>query len=46
MEIYNENVHDLLGEDIKVNLHLKENAVKGLVIDGLTSTLVKTVEEL
>jgi hypothetical protein len=32
IEIYNENVHDLLGEDVKTNLHIKENANKGLVI--------------
>ena len=44
MEIYNENVHDLLGEDVKANLLLKESQNKGLVIEGLKSIIVKSVE--
>jgi kinesin family member 17 len=46
IEIYNENVHDLLGEDIKANLSVKESQNKGLVIEGLKSFIVKSVEEL
>lgn len=46
IEIYNENVHDLLGDDVKENLNLKDNANKGLVIEGLKTWIVKSVEEL
>lgn len=35
-----------MGEDVKVNLSLKENASKGLVIEGLKTFLVKSIEEL
>ena len=43
IEIYNENVHDLLGNDIKTNLSLKENQNKGLIIEGLKTIIVKSV---
>jgi len=36
IEIYNENIHDLLSDDITKCLNLREHNKKGLYIDGLT----------
>lgn len=45
LEIYNEDVRDLLGKDIKTKLELKENPDKGVYIKGLSSSIVNSVEE-
>ncbi|CAG5111451.1 Oidioi.mRNA.OKI2018_I69.chr2.g5760.t2.cds [Oikopleura dioica] len=45
LEIYNEDVRDLLGKDIKTKLELKENPDKGVYIKGLSNSIVNTVEE-
>lgn len=36
LEIYNENVRDLLGKDVKVSLDLKEHPEKGVYVSNLT----------
>ena len=35
LEIYNENIHDLLGTDIKKKLELKEHPDKGVYVPGI-----------
>ena len=42
IEIYNEEVHDLLSNDIKVRKELKESPDKGVFIKDLTMNIVKT----
>ena len=34
LEIYNEDVHDLLGKDAKAKLDLKEHPEKGVYVSG------------
>jgi len=46
IEIYNEEVRDLLGADSKKSLRLKEDKDRGVFIDGLTENIVKDVETL
>lgn len=42
VEIYNEEIHDLLGKDIKAKMDLKESPQDGVFIDQLTKIPVKT----
>jgi len=46
LEIYNEEIRDLLGEDSEVKLELKENKDKGVFVKDLTIMTVKTVKEI
>lgn len=46
IEIYNEEVRDLLGDDPKGRLELKEDADKGVYIKGLSQSIVKNCEHL
>jgi phage-related protein len=46
LEIYNEEIRDLLGKDPKAKLELKSNPDKGVYVKGLTNIVVKTVEEI
>jgi hypothetical protein len=46
LEIYNEEIRDLLGRDPKQKLELKESTKKGLYVKGLTSYVVKSIEEI
>lgn len=46
IEIYNENIHDLLGKDQTKNMDLRENKKKGIFIKDLNTPVVKTVDEL
>lgn len=46
MEIYNEEIHDLLGRDVKARMDLKEYPDKGVFVKDLTMQVVKTVAEM
>ena len=46
LEIYNEEVRDLLSKDPKNRLELKENADRGVYVKDLTSYVVKSVNEM
>eukprot|EP00283_Hemiselmis_rufescens_P009731 CAMPEP_0173420350 /NCGR_PEP_ID=MMETSP1357-20121228/1876_1 /TAXON_ID=77926 /ORGANISM="Hemiselmis rufescens, Strain PCC563" /LENGTH=321 /DNA_ID=CAMNT_0014383131 /DNA_START=204 /DNA_END=1166 /DNA_ORIENTATION=- len=46
LEIYNEEVRDLLSKDPKNKLELKEDADKGVYVKDLTSYVVKGVNEM
>lgn len=46
MEIYNEEVYDLLGNDPKEKLSLKEDRDRGVFVAGLTETVVKDVSDI
>lgn len=46
LEIYNEEIRDLLGKDTKNKLDLKENPDSGVFVKDLTSYVVKSPEEL
>lgn len=46
IEIYNEGIHDLLGKDMNKSYKLKETADKGVFIDGLNISVVKSVAEM
>ena len=46
LEIYNENIHDLLEYNPEVKLELKEDPQKGIYIKGLTSVIVKSVQDI
>lgn len=46
IEIYNEQIIDLLGADLKQKLDLKETPDKGVYIKDLSMNVVKTVEEM
>jgi kinesin family protein 3/17 len=46
LEIYNEEIHDLLSADAKARRELKESTDKGIFIKDLTMCLVKTVDEM
>jgi len=46
IEIYNEEIHDLIGSDVKQKLDLKEAAEKGLFIKDLSMHIVKSVPEI
>ena len=45
-EIYNEEIRDLLSTKPQNNLELKESAETGVYVKGLTSEVVKSVEEI
>ena len=46
IEIYNEEVHDLLAKDCKAKLDLKESPDKGVFIKDVTMNVVKSVAEM
>lgn len=46
LEIYNENVRDLLGKNIDAKLDIKEHPDKGVYVMGLTTCIVKTITEI
>jgi kinesin family protein 3/17 len=43
LEIYNEEIRDLLSKDPKNNLELKENVDSGVYVKDLTAVVVKNV---
>lgn len=46
LEIYNEQILDLLGKNNAVNLQIKEDPNKGIYVKDLTTVIVKSVPEL
>lgn len=46
LEIYNENIRDLLGKDVEKKLELKENPEKGVFVKDLTTCIVKSIPEI
>lgn len=46
MEIYNEEIHDLLGKNYKDKMELKESPDKGVFVKGLTMNIVKSTIEM
>lgn len=42
IEIYNEEIHDLLGKDTKARMDLKESPDKGVFVKDLSMNIVKT----
>jgi len=46
LEIYNEEIRDLLGKDPKAKLDLKQHPDKGVFVKDLTCIVVKSVEEI
>ena len=42
LEIYNEEVRDLLGKDVKKKLELHEHPERGVYVQGLSSHTVST----
>lgn len=46
LEIYNEEIRDLLGDNPKMKLDLKEDADKGVYVKSLTRKVVKTSDEI
>ncbi len=46
LEIYNENIHDLLEYNEDHKLELKEDPQKGVYIKGLTNIIVKSVADI
>jgi hypothetical protein len=46
LEIYNEEIRDLLGNDTEAKLELKENKDKGVFVKDLTIMTVKSVKEI
>jgi len=46
LEIYNEEIRDLLSRDPKHRLELKENSDSGVYVKGLNSFVVKSVPEI
>jgi len=46
LEIYNEEIHDLLSADVRQRYELKESPDKGIFIKDLTMTIVKSIAEL
>ncbi|XP_052823779.1 kinesin-like protein KIF17 [Octopus bimaculoides] len=45
LEIYNEEIHDLLGKDTKLSMSLKEHPEKGVYVQGLSYHTVQNVED-
>lgn len=45
LEIYNENVRDLLNNDTQNNLKLKENPTEGIIVENLSRHPVQNVAE-
>jgi len=46
LEIYNENIRDLLGKKIDTKLDIKEHPDKGVYVQGLTTCIVKSIPEI
>ena len=46
IEIYNEEIHDLIGPDVKAKHELKEHPETGVYIKGLTMHIVKSIPEI
>ena len=46
LEIYNEDVRDLLGKDVDKKLELKEDPNKGVFVKDLTGCIVKSISEI
>ena len=46
VEIYNEDVHDLLGKDVKSKLELKETPEKTVFVKDATINVVKSVKDM
>ena len=46
LEIYNEEIRDLLAKDPKNRLDLKENVDSGVYVKDLTSFVVKSTHEI
>lgn len=46
MEIYNEEIHDLLGSDIKAKKEIKENEKGQVEVRDLSKHIVKSVAEM
>ena len=46
LEIYNEEIHDLLGKDVKFKMEMKESPDRGVFIKDLTQNIVKSVDEM
>ena len=46
VEIYNEEIRDLLGPDPEAKLELKENKDKGVFVKDLTILTVKSISEI
>ena len=42
IEIYNEEIHDLLGKDLKQNMEIKESPEGGVYIKNVTMNIVKS----
>jgi kinesin family member 17 len=45
LEIYNENICDLLSNDCQSNLKLKESPTEGVMVESLSRHLVQNVKE-
>jgi len=46
LEIYNEDIRDLLGRDVDKKLELKEDPQKGVFVKDLTGCIVKSIPEI
>jgi hypothetical protein len=46
IEIYNEEIRDLLGSDPKMRHDLKESPDKGVYVKGLTMQVVKSITDV
>ncbi|CDW81221.1 kinesin motor domain containing protein [Stylonychia lemnae] len=46
LEIYNEDIRDLLGKNVDAKLELKEDPNKGVFVKDLTCFVVKTISEI
>jgi kinesin family protein 3/17 len=46
LEIYNEEIRDLLSKDPKNSLEIKENVDSGIYVKDLTMFVVKNVNEI
>ena len=46
LEIYNEQIRDLLGKNVENSLDLKESTDKGVFVKDLTTCIVKTIPEI
>lgn len=46
LEIYNEEIHDLLSRDCRAKLELKENPDKEIFVKDLSKLLCKTVPDM
>ena len=46
IQIYNEEIHDLLGKDIKARMQLKESTEKGVHVKDLTLVKVDSIASM